>query len=65
MWTPQAIVAVVLAFVLVLMIVGAIISRFTGYQPTAEMLQLWESTLGLLIGGLLAWIGTNPNRKGD
>ena len=44
------------------MFVGAVIARVTGFEPSDTLVDMWQSTLGMLIGGLIAWIGAGRNK---
>jgi len=64
-WSPQAVVAVMLGFSLIIVFGGEFVLQLLGKQAgvTAESADLWKSILGTLIGGLIAWIGTHSGPR--
>lgn len=69
MWTPQAVVAVILAITVLAAVCGAIAIKVFGIhtQPLEHETRMWEMIMSALIGGLMAWIGSNraSRRKED
>ena len=61
---PQAIVAIMLAFTLMIFIVGSAVITVMGAGMNADALGFWQQFLSTVAGGLIGYIANNGNKEG-
>lgn len=60
MWSPQAIVAIVLALSIIVSMCAAVLIRYIGVDSSDLVADAWKYILGGIVGALSAYIGSGP-----